>query len=96
VKQNPIGGGLYAGMGYYTVANAEVVFIATKGSPSRRPSVSSSALFSSPYLELYAWDDRARLEGLDAAADFVRLLGMLADRSHDDLLHIVCEPQRGS
>ena len=35
VKQNPSGNGLHTGNGYWTLANAEVCFIATKGSPLR-------------------------------------------------------------
>ena len=35
VKQNPNGNGLHNGQGYWTLANTEVCFIATKGSPLR-------------------------------------------------------------
>jgi N6-adenosine-specific RNA methylase IME4 len=35
VKQNPSGQGLHTGMGYTTLANAELCFIARKGSPQR-------------------------------------------------------------
>ena len=35
VKQNPSGDGVHSGIGYWSLANAEMCFIATKGSPLR-------------------------------------------------------------
>ncbi len=35
LKQNPSGVGLHSGQGYWTLANAEVCFVATKGAPLR-------------------------------------------------------------